>query len=231
MAHGSHHIIPIRTLAIVFGLLVMLTIITVVTAQFDLGPFNVPLALAIAGSKALVVAAVFMALKYDNPVNMIVMSLGIIFAVVFLAITLTDTALRGTLGIQPSGHIPYEVESHEADDHASGDTAAVAPAPESVSDTPPAPEAASARSGQVLYAKYCQTCHSTDGSQLAGPTFQGIGQKRTREELTASIMEPDAILVEGFPGQVMLATLNAFNFYEEVSDAEIEALVDFLAAH
>ena len=98
MAHG-HHIIPIRTLGIVFGALLFLTVITVITSQVDLGVLNVPLALAIAGSKAVLVALIFMALKYDNKVNLLTVTLGVVFVVVFLALTMADTEFRGRLGI------------------------------------------------------------------------------------------------------------------------------------
>ena len=222
MARGSHHIIPVRTLAIVIGVLVALTVVTVVTAQFDLGALNVPLALAIAGTKALVVAAIFMGLKYDNPVNFVVITLGVIFAVVFLTITLSDTAFRGALDIQPRGYIPYEVEdTHTGDEHATESevvdtTAVAAPAP--------------ARAAVALYEQYCITCHSLDGSALAGPTFEGLGALRSRDEIAESIRDPDATLTEGFPGLVMVATLNAFQFYEGLTDEEFESLVDFVQA-
>jgi len=98
MAH-SHHIIPLRTLSIVFAALLFLTVITVITARIDLGVLNVPLALTIAGTKAILVVLIFMALKYDNKVNMLAVILGVIFVVVFLVLTLADTEFRGSLGI------------------------------------------------------------------------------------------------------------------------------------
>ncbi|HMB90728.1 MAG TPA: cytochrome C oxidase subunit IV family protein [Rhodothermales bacterium] len=96
--HHGHHIIPMPLLLKVFGGLVFLTILTVLTAtQLDLGPLNVPIALAIAFTKAGLVLAFFMALKYDNRVNTLVFSLGVIFVAVFLIFTLFDTAFRGDL--------------------------------------------------------------------------------------------------------------------------------------
>ncbi|MEX0747488.1 MAG: cytochrome C oxidase subunit IV family protein [Rhodothermales bacterium] len=95
--HG-HHIVPKGLLYKVFGILVVLTILTAVTAQVNLGGFNVPLALAIAVSKATLVVMFFMALKYDKPVNTLVFMLGIVFAAVFLIFTLLDTAFRGDIG-------------------------------------------------------------------------------------------------------------------------------------
>ena len=96
--HG-HHIIPKKTLYKVFGALVFLTILTAVTAEFvDIGSLNVPLALAIAVSKATLVATFFMALRYDNKVNTLVFMIGILFVGVFLTFTLADTVFRGDLG-------------------------------------------------------------------------------------------------------------------------------------
>lgn len=95
----SHHIIPVSVLAKVFGALIVLTVLTVITAEYvDLGPLNVPLALAIAGVKATLVVTFFMALRYDNRVNTMVFSVGSIFVVVFLVFTLLDTSYRGDLG-------------------------------------------------------------------------------------------------------------------------------------
>ena len=103
MAQSHHHIIPVRTLTLVFGALLFLTLITIITAQIDLGILNVPLALAIAGSKTILVIFIFMALKYDNPVNMLTVVLGVVFVVVFLALTLADTEFRGSMGITEPG--------------------------------------------------------------------------------------------------------------------------------
>lgn len=95
--HGhGHFIVPQALLMKVFGGLVFLTIFTVLTAKFvDLGPFNIVLALLIAGGKAMLVVTYFMALKYDAPVNRLVFGLGVFFVIVFLTFTLFDTAFRG----------------------------------------------------------------------------------------------------------------------------------------
>lgn len=97
-AQHGHHVIPKKTLLTVFGVLVALTILTAVTAQLDLGGLDVPLALAIATTKAGLVVMFFMALKYDNRVNSLTFALGVVFVIVFLTFTLFDTAFRGDLG-------------------------------------------------------------------------------------------------------------------------------------
>src|SRR5690606_28138222 len=96
--HG-HHIIPKKALNGDFGALVFLTILTGLTAEFlDIGARTVPLAMAIAASKATLVATFFMALKYDNKVNTLVLMIGIMFVGIFLVFTLFDTVFRGDLG-------------------------------------------------------------------------------------------------------------------------------------
>lgn len=97
--HGHHHVVPQKTLIAIFVTLLVLTVITVITAtQLDIGAFNLPLALAIAGTKAYFVVAYFMALKYDSPVNRLVFTVGILFVAIFLVFTMFDTLFRGDVG-------------------------------------------------------------------------------------------------------------------------------------
>lgn len=97
MAHG-HHIIPKKTLFTVFGTLVGLTILTAVTAlTIDFGPLEVPVALTIASVKALLVVIFFMALKYDNRVNALAITVGLVFVGIFIIFTMMDTVFRGDL--------------------------------------------------------------------------------------------------------------------------------------
>jgi cytochrome c oxidase subunit 4 len=96
--HHAHHIVPLKLLWGVFTGLVILTIVTVLTAKFvDLGSFNLTLAIMIAIAKASLVVTFFMALKWDNRINALVLALGCIFVLVFLSFTLFDTAFRGDM--------------------------------------------------------------------------------------------------------------------------------------
>ena len=212
MAKG-HHIIPIRTLAVVFAVLVALTIITVITARIDLGAANVPLALVIAGSKAILVAAIFMALRYDNRVNVLVLSLGVLFAVVFLSLTMADTELRGMLGITDSGTtvmIDDQVESEESQAEATEPAVAL-------------------QSPEEVYQRYCITCHTLDGTSSVGPSLVDLGARLPSDSIRQSIMEPDAVIASGYTGLVMEATLNGLGFYTNVSEASIDSLVAWLS--
>ncbi len=209
MAHAEehhHHITPKKTLFIVFGVLVVLTVVTAVTAQIDLGSYNVPLALTIAFTKAALVLAIFMALKYDNRVNTLVFSVGAIFVGVFLLITLLDTAFRGALGIMEAGVV--EVPA--------------LPSASAAADTP---------DGPTLFTAYlCNTCHSLDGIPGVGPSLQGLGSRLTREAVSQSLREPDAVIAENFTAGIMSAMLNGIGFMDNISDEEFETLVDYLMA-
>ncbi len=117
MAHPeghTHHITPTRTLVAVFAGLVSLTILTVVTSRMDLGGFNVPLALGIAGVKGTLVVLFFMALKYDNRVNMVILTVGALFVIVFLSFTMLDTQFRGDLPNTTRGTIMDQAREDEA---------------------------------------------------------------------------------------------------------------------
>ncbi len=98
MAHDGPHIVPKSVLLKVFGALIVLTVITVAAAYIPFGPLAVPIAVGIAVTKASLVVLYFMHLKYDNPVNALTFTIGTIFVVVFIAITMLDTVFRGDLG-------------------------------------------------------------------------------------------------------------------------------------
>ncbi len=85
------HVVPMRVLATVFGLLVLLTALTVAAAEVDLGRFNLYVALGIAGLKASLVALFFMHLRYDRPFHAVVFLGCLLFVVIFISIVLTDT--------------------------------------------------------------------------------------------------------------------------------------------
>ncbi len=75
----------------------------------------------------------------------------------------------------------------------------------------------------------CATCHSVDGTQLVGPTLQGIaGRAATRVQgesaaqyLHQSMVEPNAYVVEGFVEGVMQS-------YKGLSEAQLNDLVAYL---
>ena len=80
----------------------------------------------------------------------------------------------------------------------------------------------------------CVTCHSTDGTVILGPSWQGIyGSEETLtdgttvtvedEYIRESIVDPNAKVVEGFQPNVMPQT-----YGETLSESDIEAIIAFI---
>ncbi len=89
--HGVGHVVPLRVLFLVWGALIVLTWVTVAATFFDLGNFNIFIALGIAVIKSTLVVLYFMHLRYDNPFNGIIFSISILFVMLFIAFLLIDT--------------------------------------------------------------------------------------------------------------------------------------------
>ena len=81
-----------RRMGIVYGALIVLTVITVAIRYVDLGEANLLVALAIAGLKATLVSLFFMHLRWDRPFNQLIFLSGILFVVLMMAFCLMDTS-------------------------------------------------------------------------------------------------------------------------------------------
>ena len=97
MSENKHHITPLKTYLIVFFSLLFLTAITVYSAQYDFGSFNIVLALIIASSKASLVLLFFMHLYYDNKINLAFILASVLFLAIFIGITMVDTESRSAI--------------------------------------------------------------------------------------------------------------------------------------
>jgi cytochrome c oxidase subunit 4 len=82
--HLHVHVVPPKVLLTVFGILLVLTVLTVAVTKIDLGKLNIWIAMGIALVKAAVVSLYFMHLRYDRPVHA-----G--FVVLFIGSVLIDT--------------------------------------------------------------------------------------------------------------------------------------------
>jgi len=86
-------------------------------------------------------------------------------------------------------------------------------------------------SGDELFNKYaCMACHSlTDPVQLLGPSLYDVGDRLSRAEILESIIDPDAVVTEGFVKGVMSATLQGAGFDEDITPQQLRTLVEFLS--
>ena len=92
------HISSKRLYWTIFGTLIVLTLLTVVIARMDLGSFNTPVALAIAGFKATLVILFFMGVKYNTPLTKVVAASGFVWLIILFGITMGDYLTRAWLG-------------------------------------------------------------------------------------------------------------------------------------
>jgi len=103
--HGHHMIVPRRLLLTVLGILMFFTLVTVGAAQleqfiahqFDIVIpqwVNVIVALSIAGVKTILVMAIFMQLRWDNPINTLIMVFTVFTLCFFLGFIMIDLGNR-----------------------------------------------------------------------------------------------------------------------------------------
>lgn len=88
---------------------------------------------------------------------------------------------------------------------------------------------------QLVEARGCLSCHSTDGSSGTGPTWQGLAGsdvalldgetvRADRAYLRRSILDPDADTVAGYAPGLMRSAVPSGS----LTDDEIEAIVAYL---
>jgi cytochrome c2 len=92
--------------------------------------------------------------------------------------------------------------------------------------------APSGASGQELVQQWgCVTCHKIDGPEkLVGPSLWDIGARTDANYIRESILQPDAVVVEGFPAGLMKGTLDGSGFYQKVSLQDLNTIVDYLTS-
>ncbi len=105
-AHEHVHVTPFWPMFWVFAILLLLTGLTVWSSNIHdivIGNTTIPIgatphiiiAMLIATVKAILVAAYFMHLKYDKPVNTIVVASTLFGVVLFIGLTIADFSARG----------------------------------------------------------------------------------------------------------------------------------------
>jgi mono/diheme cytochrome c family protein len=108
--------------------------------------------------------------------------------------------------------------------------AAVAPAP-GQAVAAPAPSPAGTSGPELLQQWGCVTCHKLDGpDKLLGPSLWDIGARKDVTYIRESILEPDAVVVEGFPPGLMKTTLDGFGFYQKAPLQDLNIIVNYLTS-
>lgn len=95
----EEHIVPKRVYFTIFGALVVLTIATIIVANFDLRRWNAIVALTIAVLKATLVVLYFMHVRYSSKLTWVFVCAGLIWLIILVAFTLSDYMTRGWVPI------------------------------------------------------------------------------------------------------------------------------------
>jgi cytochrome c oxidase subunit 4 len=82
---------------LIFGTLMIMTLVTVGAAFIDFGPFNIIIALSIAIFKAVLVILFFMHVRHRDHLTWIYVSAGFYWLLILIIITMTDFISRGWL--------------------------------------------------------------------------------------------------------------------------------------
>lgn len=77
----------------------------------------------------------------------------------------------------------------------------------------------------VASANGCIACHSVDGTVLAGPSWLGLGDRADEDYILTSIINPNAVIVDGFQAGVMQE-----GYEDSISAEDLDALVAYLAS-
>ncbi|GMR12973.1 MAG: hypothetical protein BMS9Abin29_1168 [Gemmatimonadota bacterium] len=90
------------------------------------------------------------------------------------------------------------------------------------------PTSASTDPVEIMTANACLGCHIMDGvGPPLGPSFDGIGSRVSADYIRESILDPRSGAAEGYEAMIQLMPPT---FGEQLSAAQLEAIVQFLAA-
>jgi len=94
MAEHKHEPVPYRTFILIWGALLVLTVITVAVSRIHLGALNIWVALAIASVKSSLVIFIFMHLKQESKLFKIGLLTLLVIVAIFIGLTFTDVLYR-----------------------------------------------------------------------------------------------------------------------------------------
>jgi cytochrome c oxidase subunit 4 len=95
----AEHVTSVKLYVAVFVALLVLTFVTVLVAEMDLGRANDVVALTIAVTKALLVLIFFMHLRYSTRLTVLTALAGFFWLAILIVLTLNDYVTRGSLQI------------------------------------------------------------------------------------------------------------------------------------
>jgi len=90
----THHIVPVKTYALVFAALLALLALTVAAAHIEHGVLNLLVGLSIAFSKAALIVLFFMHVRYNTFVIRMAAVAGVLWLAILMTLTMSDYLTR-----------------------------------------------------------------------------------------------------------------------------------------
>lgn len=88
--HDGHHVLPLWVLLGTWAALMGLTVFTVSVSNFELGAFDLPVAMGVATVKAMLVLMIFMHLGFDKGFHSLLIFGSLLFVFLFISFLLID---------------------------------------------------------------------------------------------------------------------------------------------
>ena len=88
--HEGHHVLPLWVLLGTWAALMGLTVFTVTASTFELGAFDLPVAMGIATVKAMLVLIIFMHLGFDKSFHSLLIFGSLLFVFLFISFAMID---------------------------------------------------------------------------------------------------------------------------------------------
>jgi cytochrome c oxidase subunit 4 len=96
---APEHVVPVLAYVAVYVALLVLTASTVAAAYVDLGPVHLAVSLGIAVVKALLIIAIFMHVRYSQPLVWVFACAAFLWLAILIALSLADFLTRGLVPI------------------------------------------------------------------------------------------------------------------------------------
>ncbi len=250
LSEHKEHIVSLGTYLMAGTVLLLLTGVTVMVAQADLGSWSIVVALAIASLKASVVILIFMHLRWANRLYAMIFVLAVLFLAVFIVFTMFDTANRAAINRVTEGPIRPMAIIYDAEgkpiplasrlfEQAEGQVAGAGaesdvpfemlhgygPIKEEIKVGPL--DTVMALKGLPIFETKCATRHRLD-ERYTGPPLRGVTIYRSPTFIMNQILDPAQNVTNHPDMQAMLAQYYTYMTNQNVTRDQARILVEYL---
>ncbi len=237
------HVLPLKIYLGVGGFLIFLTLITVLIARMDLGPWNLAVAMSIAAFKATLVLLFFMHLKYDNKMYSVLFIISVLTLAVFIIFILFDTLRRGDINKVRTTYenkyaIIYDIDGKPvplSDRLSLGNGATnyakfylehgYGPIKEILTFNNI--DSSMALEGSKLFDQTCANCHNLDSRHI-GPPLRGVTSFRSNTFIMNMILNPEENIKKHPDIMALQKNYHTIMTYQYLNKDEARKILEYL---